>query len=165
MREGIKKQKNYIKKCKGGKLMKKITLVLFTLAITLIFTFNSFAKDAYIQHDLDKLAKKAEKRLKVINKELKKQEKEEKIRKKLDELNNLYIQAEILYDQGKYKEAKALYLKLKQYVKDSDVKLAAHRKRKELEKLKKKKQREEKEKKKAGRKRRKKSRKKEIRKK
>ena len=117
--------------------MKKIALVLFTLAITLIFTFNSFAKDAYIQHDLDKLAKKAEKRLRVIDKELKKQEKEERIKKKLDELNNLYIQAEILYDQGKYKEAKTLYLKLKQYVKDPDVKRAARKKKKELERLRK----------------------------
>lgn len=123
--------------------MKKITLVLFTLAITLIFAFNSFAKDAYIQYNLGKLAKKAEKRLKVINRELKKQEKEERIKKKLDEVNNLYIQAEILYDQGKYKEAKALYLKLKQYVKDSDVKIAARKKRKELEKLRKQKRKEQ----------------------
>ena len=115
------------------------------VALTIVFTFTALAKDKYIQYDINKLNKKSEARLKHINKKLPIIEKEENAKKKAEELDSLYAKAEKLYAEGKYKEAKPIYEKIKKYTKDPDVKKAAYEKKKELERLEKQKKMEQKE--------------------
>jgi len=129
--------------------MKRILLTVVIFVITVAFMTTSFAEGKYIQYDLNKLAKKSQKRLKGLDKKIAKMEKEEKAIKKLDKLNNLYIRAEALYNQGKYNEAKALYLEIKRSAKDADIKAAACQKKQNLDKLRKENLKKEKAKRKA----------------
>ncbi|OGW74864.1 MAG: hypothetical protein A2Z72_02375 [Omnitrophica bacterium RBG_13_46_9] len=116
--------------------MRKILLIIFILDVTITLVTAAFASDKYIQYDVDKLARKAQARIKDIDKKLAEIKKNEEIQGKLNELDLLYTQAEELYSQGKYKEAKPFYEKIKQYANDPEVKSAARQKQKELRRLK-----------------------------
>ena len=114
------------------------------IAMVLLCGNGLFAGDKYIQYDLDKLHKKSEQRLKEIDKKLEVIEKEEKARQKFDEVNLLYEQAERLYNELKFEEAKKLYRKIVGYVKDPDITAVAKKRKKELEVLEKQKRKEDK---------------------
>ena len=124
--------------------MKRILLTVVICITTIAFVTTGFAEIKHIQHDLNKLAKKAEERLKGLDKKIAKMEEEQRAQDRLDELNDLYTRAEVLYNQGKYDEAKSLYLQIERVAKNVDFDAETRQRKKEFKRLRKEKMKEEK---------------------
>ncbi len=117
--------------------MQKTLLIVATFILSFSFIALTLAQEEYIQYDLDRLAKKAEVRIKQINKKVEEIETRQRAQKKLDELQSLYLEAETLFKQGQYKQARPLYERIKTYTRDPDIKSVARQKKEELKQLKK----------------------------
>lgn len=116
-------------------MIKKMMLVF-----TLIFFASSVFGQSY-KYDIESIKKRSKKQLNLIQRKLKEQRIEEAQAKKAKKIQDIFNQAEELYQQGKLKEAKELYEKayklsddksMRQYIKRAN-KAIAKQKRKERE--------------------------------
>ncbi|UCD55608.1 MAG: hypothetical protein JSV93_02115 [Candidatus Omnitrophota bacterium] len=123
--------------------MKRIPLMAVIFIITVAFVTNSFAGGRCAQYSLNELAKKSVRRLKKLDKKIAKMEKGERAVSDLDGMNDLYMRAEALCNQGKYDEAKFIYLQVKEFAEDRTIKAAIRQRKKELRRLAKQERREE----------------------
>jgi len=128
-----------------SKYLKGVTVFL----LCALFAFSSLAQSQSVELELNGLTARSKERIDEIKKKEKvKEEKEEE-----KEIKALFDKAEELYNQGSYKEAKKLYMKVNRMVEkkkkkevierkkaEKRAKLEAGRKQRELEKLEKEKE-------------------------